>query len=161
MSSTSQGPGWWLASDGKWYPPELWTGPRAQGPASGGAVYGGGVPPGSAGYGAGTPYGQIPLKKTNGLAVAALVCGCTGFLFFIPGILAVIFGFIARKQITRANGLQKGDGMAIAGIILGFAWMALLVATIALDATHHTNGSTGVANPAILLGQLGPDHLLT
>ena len=23
MSDTSQGPGWWLASDGKWYPPEL------------------------------------------------------------------------------------------------------------------------------------------
>ena len=23
MSNTSQGPGWWLASDGKWYPPEL------------------------------------------------------------------------------------------------------------------------------------------
>ena len=22
MSDTSQGPGWWLASDGKWYPPE-------------------------------------------------------------------------------------------------------------------------------------------
>jgi hypothetical protein len=23
MSDTTQGPGWWLASDGKWYPPEL------------------------------------------------------------------------------------------------------------------------------------------
>ena len=22
MSDSSQGPGWWLASDGKWYPPE-------------------------------------------------------------------------------------------------------------------------------------------
>src|SRR5664279_1262778 len=22
MSDTSQGPGWWLASDGRWYPPE-------------------------------------------------------------------------------------------------------------------------------------------
>ena len=33
MSTTSQGPGWWLASDGKWYPPELWTGPSIQGPA--------------------------------------------------------------------------------------------------------------------------------
>lgn len=22
MRDTSQGPGWWLASDGKWYPPE-------------------------------------------------------------------------------------------------------------------------------------------
>lgn len=23
MSDTQQGPGWWLASDGRWYPPEL------------------------------------------------------------------------------------------------------------------------------------------
>lgn len=23
MSDQSQGPGWWIASDGKWYPPEL------------------------------------------------------------------------------------------------------------------------------------------
>jgi len=27
MSDTSQGPGWWLASDGKWYPPEQVPGP--------------------------------------------------------------------------------------------------------------------------------------
>ena len=33
MSNTSQGPGWWLASDGKWYPPELWTGPPEANPA--------------------------------------------------------------------------------------------------------------------------------
>ena len=23
MSDRSEGPGWWIASDGKWYPPEL------------------------------------------------------------------------------------------------------------------------------------------
>ena len=33
MSDTSQGAGWWMASDGKWYPPELWTGPPNQAPA--------------------------------------------------------------------------------------------------------------------------------
>ncbi len=27
MSDTSQGPGWWLASDGRWYPPEQSTAP--------------------------------------------------------------------------------------------------------------------------------------
>jgi hypothetical protein len=26
MSDTSQGPGWWLASDGRWYPPETHPG---------------------------------------------------------------------------------------------------------------------------------------
>jgi uncharacterized membrane protein len=133
-----------------------------QGPATG-AVYGGTVPPGYAGYGAGSPYapyGQVAQKKTNGLAIAALICGCAGFLLFIPGILGITFGFIARGQIKRANGQQKGDGMAIAGIIVGFGWVALLVLTIALGAAHSNNNS-GVVNPAILLGQLALGHLST
>jgi hypothetical protein len=164
-----------LASDGKWYPPELWTARPtyqaqpsypaqptypAQGPASG-AVHGGTVPPGYAGYGGGSPsapYGQVA-QQTNGLAIAALICGCAGFLLFIPGILGIIFGFIARGQIKRSNGQQKGDGMAIAGIIVGFGWVALLVLTIALGAAHSHNGSSGVVNPVILLGQLGLGHL--
>ena len=29
MSDTSQGEGWWLASDGKWYPPESSPAPAA------------------------------------------------------------------------------------------------------------------------------------
>lgn len=32
MSDTSQGPGWWLASDGKWYAPELAAQPAAPPP---------------------------------------------------------------------------------------------------------------------------------
>jgi hypothetical protein len=41
MSDMSQGPGWWIASDGKWYPPELH--PDARPPAPGlGTVHGSG-----------------------------------------------------------------------------------------------------------------------
>lgn len=39
MSDTSQGPGWWQASDGKWYPPEQAPGAAPTAPPSGG--YGG------------------------------------------------------------------------------------------------------------------------
>ena len=42
MSDMSQGPGWWQASDGKWYPPEQAPGyqPPAGGPAGGGTSFG-------------------------------------------------------------------------------------------------------------------------
>jgi hypothetical protein len=156
MSNTSQGPGWWLASDGKWYPPELWTGPSA----TQGATYGGALAPGYAG----SSYahsGQVAPAKTNGLAIAALICGCVGFLLFIPGILGIIFGFIARGQIKRSNGEQKGDGMALAGIIVGTAWVAFLVVSIALGATRNHHGNSGVVNSVILLGDLGLVHLVT
>ena len=198
MSDTSQGPGWWLASDGKWYPPELWTGPSDSGPPDSGPpdsgprdsgppntgpvgpaiaqpvmatypeqapVYSatGRVPPGQTGSGAGrpseghgyapyapnayglsAPYGQPVQRRTNGLAIASLICSCAG-VFFLPAILGVVFGFVARSQITRSSGLQKGDGLAIAGIIVGFGWLALLVLGIALGAGNHNND--GVVGP--------------
>ena len=152
LSTTSQGPGWWLASDGKWYPPEFWTGPSierpVQAPASG-AEYGSTVPPNYAHYGAGNPYapyGHAAPSKTNGLAIAALVCGIAGFILFIPAVLGVIFGFVARAQIKKSGGTQKGGGMALAGIIVGFAWLAVLVLIIAFP--NHNNNANDVINPA-------------
>jgi hypothetical protein len=34
MSDVSQGPGWWTASDGKWYPPELHPSVQSQTPVA-------------------------------------------------------------------------------------------------------------------------------
>lgn len=181
MSDTSQGPGWWLASDGKWYPPELWTGPPAAGPSAPQSIppanqeqapaYGsawtarpgqpaGGPPqyPGASGpyagagaypaygYGQQMPYGApVTSKKTNGLAIASLVCSCAGILFFgVPGILGIIFGFVARSQIRRSNGTQGGEGLALAGIIVGFAWIAILVLIIGVAAANSSNSGVVV-----------------
>lgn len=82
-------------------------------------------PPGDPGYGyqqQGYGYGYgPPVQKTNGLAVAALVCGIVGFVIFgiILGALALIFGLVALNQINKSGGAQKGRGMAIAGVVLG------------------------------------------
>jgi hypothetical protein len=94
------------------------------------------------------PYGQYPAygaKKTNGLAVASLVCGIGGFLFFVPAILGIVFGFIARSQIRQSAGRQSGEGLAIAGIIVGFAWIVLFVIVLAVDASsNNTSGIIGL-----------------
>jgi hypothetical protein len=155
MSDASQGPGWWLASDGKWYPPETWTGPPLPTamptamPAGSPLPHATGGPagPGSmSGYqsfqGAGAPMAA----PTNGMAVASLVCACAGiipFLFGIPAILGVIFGFVARGQIRRTNGVQGGGGLALAGIIVGFSLIALFILGVALIvAFAHSNCTT-------------------
>ncbi len=93
------------------------------------------------------PYGQPVQARTNGLAVASLICSCAG-VFFLPAILGVVFGFVARSQITRSNGLQKGDGLAIAGIIVGFGWLALLVLGHPARRGNHNNND-GVVGPFI------------
>ena len=68
------------------------------------------------------------------MAIAALVCGIAGFLCLIPGILGIIFGFVAKGQIRQSNGTQRGDGMATAGIVLGFVWVGLTVVLLAAGA---------------------------
>jgi hypothetical protein len=78
------------------------------------------------------PWGQ---KSTNGLAIASLVLGLAGWPFCgIGSILAIVFGFIAQSQIRQSQGRQGGEGMAKAGIILGFIGVALVVVYVVVTA---------------------------
>ncbi len=105
------------------------------------------------GYEEQMPYGAPATKSTNGLAIASLVCSCAGILFFgVPGIVGIIFGFVARSQIRRSNGAQGGAGLALAGIIVGFAWIVILVLIIAVAATTSSNNSVIVHGAVHVIG---------
>ncbi len=71
-------------------------------------------PPPPAGY-PGQP--QMQVQRTNGLAVAALVMGILGFCMWVPSVLAIVFGIIARNQCRERH--EAGEGMAMAGIVMG------------------------------------------
>lgn len=60
--------------------------------------------------------------KTNGLAVASIVCGCLAIipaLGLLLAVLAIIFGAVARKKIRTTDGAQKGARLALTGMTLG------------------------------------------
>jgi hypothetical protein len=76
---------------------------------------------------------------TNGMAVASMVLGIV-WIYWIGSVLALIFGYIARKQIKQSG--QKGDGMAIAGIVLGWVGLGTLVLVI-VAAVISANSCTG------------------
>lgn len=67
--------------------------------------------------------------RTNPLAVASLLLGLLS-LFPLFGILAVVFGHIARSQIRKSAGRQKGAGMALAGLILGYLALGFILFVI-------------------------------
>jgi hypothetical protein len=106
-------------------------------------------PPPTPGYsgapGYTTAYAGAPVvvvqQTTNGLAVASLVLGII-WVFGLGAILAVIFGFVARRQIRRSDGRQSGEGMALAGIILGFIGVLGVILWIALIAAFGTTFTT-------------------
>jgi hypothetical protein len=77
----------------------------------------------------GQPYGPPALApRTNGLAIAALACGIGGFFVFPASFAAVVLGHIARREIRRTG--EAGDGMATAGLVLGYIGTAIAVLLI-------------------------------
>ena len=66
-------------------------------------------------------------RATNSLAVASLAFGIASWFVcpFIGGVLAVIFGHVARGQIRRTG--EGGGGLAIAGLILGYLHLAFAI----------------------------------
>jgi hypothetical protein len=68
-------------------------------------------------------------RTTSTTAVVSLVFGivCWIAIPFIGALVAVICGHMARSEIRRAApGSIDGEGMAIAGMILGYAHLALI-----------------------------------
>ncbi len=57
--------------------------------------------------------------RTNAVAIASLACGIGQiFFWFVAGVPAIVFGHVARRQIRETG--EAGDGMAQAGLILGY-----------------------------------------
>lgn len=96
-------------------------------------------------------YGMPAAQKNNGLAIAGFVCSMVGIFCGFPAVLGIIFGFVSRGQIKKSGGAQKGEGLALAAIIVGFVFLALwvILVIVAIATGHCTSGngtSTCTAN---------------
>jgi hypothetical protein len=80
----------------------------------------------------------IPVTRINGLAMASLACGLAQFAFGpLATIPAIVFGHVARQQIKRSG--EQGAGLALAGLILGWAVILgiVLIVVMAMSAGMH------------------------
>lgn len=68
-------------------------------------------------------------RKTNGLAIAGFVLGIL-WLGWIGSALAIIFGHVALKQVEQKN--EGGEGLAIAGLVLGYVGAATFALFVVL-----------------------------
>ncbi len=73
-------------------------------------------------------------KRESTLAIVSLITGILGWtlLPFISSIVAVITGHMAKKEIRESGGNMSGDGMATAGLILGYTMIGLAILGIIL-----------------------------
>ncbi len=75
-------------------------------------------------------------EKTPGIAITSLVMGILGLTCLGPlgAIPAIICGHIAKSRIKNSAGTLKGDGLALAGLILGYISIGLMVILLPLYA---------------------------
>lgn len=157
MSDVAQGPGWWQASDGKWYPPEQAApqGPPAGFPPPAGPPAGYGQP---AGYGApamgapGAGAGQLaewPERALAGLIdlfaigifaniVSFAISSTLGSLLSLIGLAFAIYnaflngstGRSVGKRIVGLKVVSEQTGQPIGGGLGVVRWIAHFVDSI-------------------------------
>jgi hypothetical protein len=97
-------------------------------------------------YGSGQPYAPYgntsTMPQQSNTALIAMILGIVAWLgpSLLTAIPAVILGRNARNEIRRSNGMLTGDGMAQAGIILGWIHIGLFVAACACFALFFATG---------------------
>jgi len=82
------------------------------------------------------------VAKINGLAIASLACGLAQFVFGpLATIPAIVLGHVARQQIKRTG--EQGAGLALAGLILGWATVILAIVLIVVIGLVMSVGMQG------------------
>jgi len=94
-------------------------------------------PPGAGGYA--TP-------QTNQKALWSMILGILGIVCcgIFAGIPALILGNSAKKEIAASGGAQTGDGMAKAGVILG--WISIAFSILGIIFVIATGALSNAGN---------------
>ena len=84
------------------------------------------------------PQNVNNLLPSSNLALVSLIAGILGFTFFplVASIFAVWAGYEARKETRSVPPRASGDGMATAGIIMGWIQIGLAVVSICCVAIY-------------------------
>jgi uncharacterized RDD family membrane protein YckC len=115
MSDSSQGPGWWQASDGKWYPPE--STPATQGAAPGVGPQGNLADWGTRALGIVIDWVCVFVLAIVGFIIAAIlgaISSTLGGLVAIVVYIAVSCAWLYMGYLVGVKG--RSPGMAIQGI---------------------------------------------
>lgn len=94
------------------------------------AAYGG-APQAVDPYAGAYPGPVVYSRPTNTMAILSLVFSLVGLITYgFTCIVGVILGHVARSQIKRTG--EQGAGLALSGLIVGYAFMGLVIIGVIL-----------------------------
>jgi type IV pilus assembly protein PilA len=126
--------------------------PPAQPAAPSGSVLGIGTPRAPQSF---APAPQAPPAQSSGKAIASLICGLFAWIF-PAAVAAIILGHVSLSEIGRSAGRLKGRGVAITGLVLGYAGIVFIpfILIIAAIAIPNLLRARQAANEAAAVGTL-------
>jgi hypothetical protein len=77
-------------------------------------------------------YQSTSVPRNSSLAIVSLVSGIAAWVILpiIGGIIAIITGHMAKREINESSGEITGNGMATAGLVLGYLQIGLTCAAV-------------------------------
>ena len=100
------------------------------------------------------PPPMTPAPRTSTTALISLISGILSWFLlpFLAAIVAIITGHMAKNEIRRSGGMVTGNGMATAGLVLGYLQIGLFACLCIVVAIML---AFGISIPIIgnLLGQ--------
>ena len=83
-------------------------------------------------------YISSNVLPTSTLAIVSMVAGILGFTIFpvVATVVAIITGYMARNETRAIPPTAAGDGLATAGIIMGYVQIGLIVIGICCFAAY-------------------------
>jgi len=125
--TSTGGPGWWQASDGRWYPPAThpaYLAPPAQ--------------PTHPWDRSTQPGWNAPPQRTSPFAIASLILSII-WLGGLGSLLGIIFGAVSLSEIRKSANRLNGSAMATAGIVIGSVGLLVtILLAIAIPLAVHT-----------------------
>lgn len=72
---------------------------------------------------------EAPIRPTSSSAILSLIAGILGLTLFpvLGSVVALVTGYAARSEIRGADGAIGGEGLAVAGIVLGWIGVGMLL----------------------------------
>ncbi len=94
-------------------------------------------------------------SESSGKAVASLICGFFAWIF-PAAVAAIILGHVSLSEIGRSAGRLRGRGMAIAGLVMGYAGLFFVpfILIIAAIAIPNLLRARQAANESVAIGSL-------
>jgi hypothetical protein len=78
--------------------------------------------------------GPVIVQQTSTMSIVSLISGILGWTLVptLGAIVAVITGYMAKNEIRSSRGTLSGDGLATAGLVLGWVNLAFSILGICL-----------------------------